>query len=125
MTVGMIARAGEGDEIMLMQLYENMNWGETTSNPIADPNPRLEAVIEAARRGATVRLLLDKYFDDTEALRNNQGAVEYVRSVAANEALSGQLRTRSKLGGLDHEAFDEKSSLEDGHFGSHDGERAP
>ncbi len=81
----LLARTGPGDEIAVTQLYENKNWGSTTSNPIADPNPRLELLIDSARRGARVRLLLDNYFDDGEALRSNRATVAYVEAVAAAE----------------------------------------
>lgn len=83
----LIGRAGAGDEILLMQLYETKFWGETTSNPIADPNPRLQALLAAAQRGVRVRLLLDSFFDDAEALRSNRATVDYVRAVAAAEGL--------------------------------------
>jgi len=86
----LLARAAAGDEIRLMQLYENRNWGDATSNPIADPNPRLQALVEAARRGARVRLLLDSYFDDPEELRSNQATVDYIHVVAAAEGLDFQ-----------------------------------
>jgi phosphatidylserine/phosphatidylglycerophosphate/cardiolipin synthase-like enzyme len=90
----LIQRAGAGDEILLEQLYENKHWGDSTSNPIADPNPRLEALIAAARRGAKVRLLLDSFFDDPQALRSNRATVEYVRAVAA----AGTLDLEARLG---------------------------
>ncbi|MGD8904005.1 MAG: lamin tail domain-containing protein, partial [Anaerolineae bacterium] len=54
--LGMVARAGSGDRVLVEQLYEYTFWGPTTSNPAGDPNPRLEAYIDAARRGAGVRI---------------------------------------------------------------------
>ena len=78
-----LAAAGAGDEIMFIQLYENKNWGATSSNPIADPNPRLLLLIDAARRGARVRLLLDSYFDEPEALRSNRATTDYLRALVA------------------------------------------
>ncbi|MEZ4675486.1 MAG: phospholipase D-like domain-containing protein [Caldilineaceae bacterium] len=89
----LIARAGAGDRIIVVQLYEHKNWGDSTSNPVADPNPRLEALLAAARRGAQVQILLDSYFDDPTASRNNQKTVDYVNLVAAAEglALEGRL----------------------------------
>ncbi len=89
----LIARAGAGDAIAVMQLYEHKNWGDSTSNPVADPNPRLEALIAAARRGAQVQILLDRYFDDPAALRNNQATVDYINQIALSEgiALAAQL----------------------------------
>jgi phosphatidylserine/phosphatidylglycerophosphate/cardiolipin synthase-like enzyme len=88
----LIGRAGAGDEILLMQLYEAKFWGETTSNPIADPNPRFQALLAAARRGARVRLLLDSFFDDAEALRSNRATVDYVQAVAAAEGVDLEAR---------------------------------
>ncbi len=98
----LLAAAGPGDEIALMQMYEDKFWGEGSSNPIADPNPRLEAVIAAARRGVHVRLLLDSYFDDPEQLRSNQATVDYVRAIAAAEGLNLEARTGNPTAGGIH-----------------------
>lgn len=100
--LALFATAGSGDEITLMQMYEDKYWGEGSSNPIADPNPRLEAAIAAARRGARVRLLLDSYFDDPDELRSNQATVEYVRSIAAAEGLNLEARTGNPTAGGIH-----------------------
>ena len=48
----LLDRAGANDEILVAQLYEHKFWGDSDSNPVADPNPRLERLIDAARRGA-------------------------------------------------------------------------
>lgn len=97
----LIAEAGAGDEILVFGLYENRHWGEVTSNPIADPNPRLEALLAAARRGAQVRLLLDSFFDEEDALRSNWATAEYVRAVAAAEGLNLEVRLGNPtLGGI-------------------------
>lgn len=97
----LIQRAGAGDEILLMQLYERKYWGDSVSNPIADPNPRLQAIIEAARRGARVRLLLDRFFDDSSELRSNQATVAYVQAIASAEQLDLEARTGNPtLGGI-------------------------
>ena len=61
---------------------EHKCWGDGDSNPIADPNPRLQLLIDAARRGAKVRVLLDSFFDEPEANRSNQATVEYLETVA-------------------------------------------
>ena len=83
----LIQQAGVGDELYLVQLYEHKYWGDGDSNPIADPNLRLQLLVDAARRGAKVRLLLDSLFDDPEALRSNQATVEYLETVATAEGL--------------------------------------
>jgi hypothetical protein len=83
----MVARAGPGDRVLVEQLYEYTFWGPTTSNPTDDPNPRLEAYIDAARRGAGVRILLDSVFDDPGDLRGNTATCTYVNGLAWSEGL--------------------------------------
>ena len=43
-----------------------------------DPNPRLEAYIAAAKRGAKVRILLDSFYDDFSEPRGNYETCVYV-----------------------------------------------
>lgn len=84
--LGMINRAGAGDVVLMQQLEERPHWGSSLSNPVADPNPRLEAAIAAARRGATVRLMLDSYFDTGNPI-SNTATCNYVNTTAAVESL--------------------------------------
>lgn len=98
----LIHQAGPGDEIHLTQLYEHKYWGESASNPVADPNVRLFAIVEAARRGARVRILLDAFFDDADDLRSNRATVEYVQTVAAAEGLDMQARLGNPTAGGIH-----------------------
>jgi cardiolipin synthase A/B len=100
--LALIGRAGPGDELSLLQLYEQRNWGPSSSNPLADPNPRLEALIAAARRGARVRILLDAFFDDPADLRSNAATVAYVRAVAAQEGLDLQAQLGNPTAGGIH-----------------------
>jgi phosphatidylserine/phosphatidylglycerophosphate/cardiolipin synthase-like enzyme len=100
--MALIHQAGAGDEIMLEQLYEHKHWGESASNPIADPNPRLQALIEAARRGARVRLILDSFFDEPDGLRSNQATVEYLHTVANREGLDLAARLGNPTAGGIH-----------------------
>jgi cardiolipin synthase len=99
--LGLISRAGSGDIILVEQLYEHTYWGPATSNVEADPNPRLEAYIAAARRGATVRVLLDSFFDnqDLDSPRSNLRTVEYLTDVADAEGLDLQAARRNPTGG--------------------------
>ncbi|HRW05188.1 MAG TPA: phospholipase D-like domain-containing protein [Caldilineaceae bacterium] len=83
----LLTRAGAGDAIAVMELYEHKQWGDSTSHPVADPNPRLEMLLAAARRGAQIQVLLDSYFDDANALRNNRQTVDYLNQAAAAENL--------------------------------------
>lgn len=102
----LIARAGAGDAIHVMQLYEHKHWGATTSNPVADPNPRLLALIDAARRGAQVTMLLDSYFDDADSLRSNQATVDYLNLVATTEGVPLRARVGNPtLGGIHAKLF--------------------
>ncbi len=98
---GMLAllnQAGPGDEILMTQLYEHKYWGDITSNPIADPNPRLQAILDAARRGAKVRVLLDNFFDDPTSPRSNRATAAYLTTIAAQEALDLQARLGNPTG---------------------------
>jgi hypothetical protein len=47
----------------------------------------LQLLIEAARCGAKVRVLLASPFDEPEANRSNQATVEYLATIAAAEEL--------------------------------------
>lgn len=98
----LLAQAGTGDEILVTQLYEHKNWGDSVSNPVADPNPRLQAMIDAARRGARVRILLDGFFDEPEAIRSNRATVDYVRALAKAEGLDIDARTGNPTQGGIH-----------------------
>jgi len=73
--------------VLVEQMYERTYWGEGESSPAEDPNLRLEAYLAAARREATVRVLLDGYFDDPDDPRSNQATCDYVREVAQQEDL--------------------------------------
>jgi hypothetical protein len=86
--LGLINRAGAGDRLLVQQLAERPYWGPTTSNPTDDPNPRLEALIAAARRGANVRLQLDSFFDDPASKVSNAATCLYVNAIAYHQALA-------------------------------------
>ncbi len=98
--LGLVNRAGPGDTVLVEQLYEQTYWGPESSNVTADPNPRLEAYIAAARRGAAVRVLLDAYLDNQSlgSPRSNQRTVEYLRAVAQAEGLDLQARRANPTG---------------------------
>lgn len=85
--LGLVGRAGAGDTVLVQQLSERPYWGATTSNPNNDPNPRLEAFLAAARRGATVRLLLDSFFNEESSAVSNAATCDYVNLIARSERL--------------------------------------
>uniref|UniRef100_A0A540VDE1 phospholipase D n=1 Tax=Litorilinea aerophila TaxID=1204385 RepID=A0A540VDE1_9CHLR len=99
---GLLQEAGPGDTILLEQLYEHKHWGSSQSNPIADPNPRLQLVVDAARRGARVRILLDSYFDEAEDLRSNHATARYLTELAQAEGLDLEVRLGNPTGGGIH-----------------------
>ena len=86
--LGMVARAGAGDTVLVQQLYEYTYWGPTAGNPQSDPNVRLEAYIDAARRGAHVRIMLDSAWDDPGDPRGNTATCAYVTGIAQAEGLN-------------------------------------
>ncbi len=95
--LGLLNQAGVGDTILVQQLNERPYWGASSSNPTADPNPRLEAYLAAARRGATVRLLLDSFFD-TGTPTSNTATCAQVNAIAQNEALRLQCSLANPTG---------------------------
>lgn len=96
--LGLVGRAGPGDIVLVEQMYEHLYWGATDSNMEADPNPRLQAYLAAARRGATVRVLLDSFFDDLKSPRSNLRTVEYLNAMARAEGLDLEARRRNPTG---------------------------
>jgi phosphatidylserine/phosphatidylglycerophosphate/cardiolipin synthase-like enzyme len=83
--LGLIARAGAGDGIYVEQLYETQSWG----GPSGVSNPRLQAYVDAARRGARVRILLNGGMFDIEyiSLTENVETVDAINAIAEREGL--------------------------------------
>ncbi len=98
--LGMINQANSGDTVWVQQLSERPYWGATASNANDDPNPRLEAYIAAARRGADVRILLDTLFNNPNLATSNTATCIYVNAIAEQEdlALSCKLANPTGLG---------------------------
>ncbi len=96
--ISLLAAAGPGDDLLVEQLSERKFWGPQGSNPAQDPNPRLEAYIAAARRGASVRILLDSYYDDPGDPRSNRATRDYVNQIARTEGLNLQARIGNPTG---------------------------
>jgi phosphatidylserine/phosphatidylglycerophosphate/cardiolipin synthase-like enzyme len=87
--LGLLERAGPGDEILVEQLEERVHWGPSDGGPVTDPNPRLVAYLDAARRGAAVRILLDSYLDGDNV---NAQTTTYLQSIAQAEGLDLKVR---------------------------------
>jgi PLD-like domain len=98
--LGLISSAGPGDVVLVEQLYEHTFWGPENSSVEIDPNPRLLVYIEAARRGATVRVLLDSFRDNAnlDSPRSNLRTVEYLRALARQEGLDLDARRANPTG---------------------------
>ncbi|MBC7249825.1 MAG: lamin tail domain-containing protein [Anaerolineae bacterium] len=93
--LAMVARAALSDTVLVEQMYEHPYWGDNADD---DPNPRLESYIAAARRGATVRILLDSYYDDPEDARSNAATCAYVNAIALSETLDLECRLGNPTG---------------------------
>ena len=82
--LGLVNRAGAGDVVYAMQLDERSTWGDGLS-------VRTEAYIEAARRGADVRVLLNGHsflgFVDPEDPPENYNTCAYLLNTARQEGL--------------------------------------
>ncbi|HIQ04221.1 MAG TPA: DUF11 domain-containing protein [Anaerolineae bacterium] len=78
--LGMVNRVGPGDLLLVEVQYDYVTWGVGADSYI---NPRLQAYMDAARRGATVRILLNGAY----GLTQNETTRDYVNSIAAAEGL--------------------------------------
>jgi len=85
--LGLVGRAGPGDDVSVEQLYEHMMWGDDAAGSL---NARLQAYIDAARRGARVRILLNggSFELDEISLIANIEAAAYVNEIAQLEGLN-------------------------------------
>jgi phosphatidylserine/phosphatidylglycerophosphate/cardiolipin synthase-like enzyme len=78
--LGLINRTGAGDWIFVEQQYERPHWGYAEYRT---PNPRLEAYLDAARRGARVRILLS----GSRTTPKSETTRDYVGGIAEEENL--------------------------------------
>ncbi len=79
--LGLLGRAGPGDSVAAMQLNEPVTW--TSGVGDVGLNPRVVALVAAARRGAAVWLLLDEYYD----AGTNLATCLYLNGLAQAESL--------------------------------------
>ncbi len=97
--LGLLERAGPGDEVLVEQLREAPWWGDPATDGEAAANMRLAAYLDAARRGARVRVLLDSFFDDPSAANSNAAVCAQLNSIATAEHLPLEARTGNPTGG--------------------------
>ncbi len=95
--------ASSNGKLYVQQLYERTYWGsESTDSPVTAPNPRLEAYIEAARKGADVRILLNDLLIEingaltrpTATATDNTATCDYVNAIAAIEHLTLECKVK-------------------------------
>ncbi len=81
--LGLIEATEAGDAIDVMQLNETLAWSTMTTTLQGDAgyNPRLMALIRAARRGVRVRLLLDAFYDDPTNPNGNTAVCLYLNGL--------------------------------------------
>jgi len=76
--------AGAEESVCIEQAYiKNWSFGE---------NPWLEEAIDAARRGAEVRIILDSYYYNVDGEDDNDEMAAYINSVASAESLPLEAR---------------------------------
>jgi hypothetical protein len=92
--LGLLEAAGEGSRIEGMQLSEPLIW--TADAGENGRNPRLQALIGAARRGALVRLLLDAFYDPPD--NHNAETCIYLNNLARTEHLKLACRLSNVTG---------------------------
>jgi hypothetical protein len=90
---GLLAGAGAGDELLVEQFNEPLRWAGGTQL-----NPRLAGYLAAARRGARVRVLLDRYYADPLDPNGNYATVAYLNAVARAEGLDLEARLGNPAG---------------------------
>ncbi|MDP6419010.1 MAG: phospholipase D-like domain-containing protein [Candidatus Krumholzibacteria bacterium] len=90
--LGLIHRAGKGDRVLVEQQYERPHWGYADQQT---PNPRLQACIEAARRGAVVQILLS----GNRPTPKSEQTREDIAAIAEEEGLEIEVRLGYLPGG--------------------------
>jgi phosphatidylserine/phosphatidylglycerophosphate/cardiolipin synthase-like enzyme/DNA/RNA endonuclease YhcR with UshA esterase domain len=88
--IGMVAKAGKGDRVLVEQQYEYLDWG----SPFSYMNPRLTAYIDAARRGAKVQIILD----GVNSASTNQPTLIALKKLATAESLALDVHITPKTG---------------------------
>ncbi|HEU4965755.1 MAG TPA: lamin tail domain-containing protein [Bacilli bacterium] len=103
-------------ELLVEQLYIHKHWGSPSAGDTVDtaPNLYLEEVINAARRGVKVRVVLDSAFLHPEDPRDNQYTVQYINDIAAREGLDMQAKLVD-LSATHYEKIHNKGMIADGH----------
>jgi phosphatidylserine/phosphatidylglycerophosphate/cardiolipin synthase-like enzyme len=78
--LALLSQAGMNDEIWVEQLDEPWRWGGAGDTRESRPNPRVEALIMAAQRGAQVTVVLDGEYDRASHALSNASTVALLRA---------------------------------------------
>ena len=102
--------------LYVQQFYIYKWWGTRHDCEITRPNPYLEAVINAARRGVEVKVLLDATYYNVEKdnPRDNDDTVEYINRISKEESLDMEARLVSPVQGFDK--IHNKGMVADGQY---------
>ena len=95
---GLVSRAGPGDEVWVQQLSEPLWWGGGPEEGAIALNPRLRSYLDAARRGAKVRILLDGYFADPDNWKGNHASMYWLNAQARAHGLDLEARLGNPSG---------------------------
>lgn len=85
---------GAQRELLISGLYIDLGWGDSTggANPASRPNPYVTELVAAARRGVSVRVLLDARTAAAQSERGSGSVVDYLNNLAAWEGLDLEAR---------------------------------
>ncbi|MFZ5825659.1 MAG: phospholipase D-like domain-containing protein [Bacillota bacterium] len=90
--LGLLRNARE--ELLVSAAYINKWWGSSTdpTNFTKYPQPYLEEIVAAARRGVAVKVLLDRRNVRIDSQRDNHYVVQYLNELAQKESLKLEAR---------------------------------
>jgi phosphatidylserine/phosphatidylglycerophosphate/cardiolipin synthase-like enzyme len=112
--LGLIHNAKQ--ELLINANYINLWWGAAgdEQNLTKYPQPYLTELVEAARRGVTVKVILDRKSVSLTAKRDNQYTVKYLNDLAKKENLKLEARLINMDGSGIGRTYHNKSMIVDG-----------
>jgi phosphatidylserine/phosphatidylglycerophosphate/cardiolipin synthase-like enzyme len=112
--LGLIHNAKQ--ELLINANYINMWWGAAADeqNFTKYPQPYLTEIVEAARRGVAVKLILDRKSIKLDSKRDNHYVVKYLNDLAKKENLKLEARLINMDGSGIGRTYHNKSLIVDG-----------
>ncbi|HYF78424.1 MAG TPA: phospholipase D-like domain-containing protein [Symbiobacteriaceae bacterium] len=107
---------GAKKELLISANYINMWWGQAdeAENFNRYPQPYLREIVEAARRGVSVKVLLDRRNVRLDSKRDNQYVADYLTRLARSENLNLEARLLNMDGAGIGRTLHNKSLIVDG-----------